>query len=406
MEEATYIVKTLNSKGYIAYFAGGWVRDYLLNHPSDDIDIATNAPPEVVEETFSHTIPLGKAFGIILVMIKNKKYEVATFRHDVEYKDGRRPTKIEFSNPEIDAKRRDFTINGMFYDPIQEEIIDYVNGRQDLENKIIRCIGNPHERIKEDRLRMIRAIRLSARFDFEIEKETKKAIIAHAEELFPAVAIERIWQEFIKMALYKGFKKSLLMLFDFNLLQTIFTNLKELSKEDMEKRLRLIDDFPHRTPVIISILELFPNYSIDQKIDLCKYLKLSNRQIEFVTFYQKGLDFIKNKDRITDYDWSCFYANNFCELTLQILAIHIRANSRKDFLLQHEKKQLDLQNYINRIKNKDPIVKSEHLKLHNIKPDKLMGQLLKEAEKISVNQKKIDVHEIIEILKKTKYWPK
>jgi poly(A) polymerase len=405
MEEATFIVKTLNSKGYIAYFAGGWVRDYLLNHPSDDIDIATNAPPEVVEDTFSHTIPLGKAFGIILVLIKDKKYEVATFRHDVEYKDGRRPTKIEFSNPEIDAKRRDFTINGMFYNPINEEIIDFVNGRNDLRQKIIRCIGNPHERFKEDRLRMIRAIRLSARFDFDIENETKKAILVHSKELFPAVAIERIWQEFNKMSIYRGFKKALIMLFDFNLLQTIFPALLQTSKKEIEKRLKLVDDFPNKTPVIISILELFPSYSTDQKIDLCKYFKLSNKEIEFVTFYDKWLNFIKN-EKASDYDWACFFANNFSELVLQILAIHISADKRKDFLLDCEKKQKDLQLYIDRIKNKDPIVKSKHLQLHNIQQDKSMGLLLKEAQKISVNEKILDAENIIKILKKGKNWPK
>lgn len=406
MEEAIYIVKTLNSKGYIAYFAGGWVRDYLLNHPSDDIDIATDAPPEVVEDTFPHTIPLGKAFGIILVVIKDKEYEVATFRHDVEYKDGRRPSKIKFSTPEIDAKRRDFTINGMFYNPIQEEIIDFVQGREDLEKKIIRAIGNPHERIKEDRLRMIRAVRLAARFGFDIESETKKAISFHANELFPAVAIERIWQEFTKMALYKGFKKALIMLLEFNLLQTIFPTLKDLSKDELIQRLKLIDDFPHRTPVIISILELFPSYSLDEKIELCKYLKLSNRQIEFVTFYQKGLDFIKNKNIISDYDWAHFYSNNFSDLTLQILAIHIKAPDRKNFLTDHENKIKELQHFIDRIKNKDPIVKAEHLMLHHIKAGKIMGQLLNEAEKISINQKILDVHNIIEILKKSEFWPK
>lgn len=406
MEEALYIVKTLNSKGYIAYFAGGWVRDYLLNHPSDDIDIATNAAPEVVEETFLHTIPIGKAFGIILVVINGKEYEVATFRHDVEYKDGRRPAKIEFSNAQGDANRRDFTINGMFYDPIQEEIIDYVNGKEDLEKKIIRCIGNPHERIKEDRLRMIRAVRLSARFGFEIEKQTKQAIIAHAKELFPAVAIERIWQELTKMALYKGFKKALLMLFDFNLLQKVFPILKNLMKKEVEQRLRLINDFPHKTPVIISILELFKDFTIDQKIDLCRYLKLSNREMDFVIFYDQGLYLIKNKDKITDYDWVNFYASGLCNLTLQILAIHVKAKDRKDFLLEHEARQKKFQNFIDRAKNKDPIVKSSHLQLYNIKPGKLMGSLLKEAEKISVNGQITDVHKIIRTLKKTKIWPK
>ena len=276
MQEAKFIVKTLHAKGYISYFAGGWVRDFLLQHKSDDIDIATDAPPDVVESLFSHTIPIGKAFGIILVIIKNKQYEVATFRQDVEYKDGRRPSKIEFSSPQIDAKRRDFTINGMFYDPIKDEIIDFVKGKEDLDKKIIRCIGNAHQRFKEDRLRMIRAIRLSSRFNFEIEKETKRAIIAHSNELFPAVAIERIFQEFSKMAKYAGFKNAMIKLFEFNLLQTIFTDLKELSIDEIKSRLSLVDDFPHRAPVIVSILELFPDYSLEQKQDLCRYLKLSN----------------------------------------------------------------------------------------------------------------------------------
>ncbi|NGX27995.1 MAG: CCA-adding enzyme [Candidatus Anoxychlamydiales bacterium] len=406
MQEALYIIKTLNSNGYISYFAGGWVRDYLLDHPSEDIDIASNAPPEVVESLFPHTIPIGKAFGIILVIIKNKQYEVATFRHDIEYKDGRRPSKIEFSSPEIDSKRRDFTINGMFYDPMSEEIIDYVNGREDLSKKIIRCIGNAHTRFREDRLRMIRAVRMSARFNFEIEKETKRAITTHAEDLFPSIAIERIWQELTKMSQYQGFKKALIMLFEFNLLQTIFPGLKNLSLDEVSDRLSIIDDFPHRSPVIVSILELFPEFGLEQKQDLCRYLKLSNRQVDFVTFLHNGIYYIKNENKIDDHSWAYFYANHFYELVIDILAIHVKAEKRKDFLLKHEKKQKVLQKYIDRIKNNDPLLKSDHLKLCNVKPGILMGQLLKEGEKISINKKLTDPHKIIEELKKMKFWPK
>ncbi len=406
MQNAKFIVKTLKAEGYIAYFAGGWVRDFLLNHSSDDIDIATSAAPEIVESLFPHTIPIGKAFGIILVIIKNKQYEVATFRHDIEYKDGRRPSKIEFSSPEIDAKRRDFTINGMFYDPIEDEIIDFVNGREDLDKKIIRSIGNPHYRIKEDRLRMIRAIRMSARFNFEIEKETKRAIIAHAEELFPAVAIERIVQELKKMSQYQGFKKALIMLFEFKLLQTIFPDLKKLTIDEISKRVSLVDDFPHRTPVIVSILELFPEYNLEQKLDLCRYLKLSNREIEFVTFLDLGKTYIKDEQKVDDYSWANFYSNHFYELAIDILAIHIKAQNRKAFLLRHEEKQKKLKPYIERIKNNDPVVKSDHLKLFNIKPGILMGQLLKESIKISINKKLLDPHKVIKELKKLKIWPK
>ena len=155
-QQARIIVETLHRAGFLAYYAGGWVRDFLLNHPSDDIDIATNAPPETVQALFSHTVPIGIAFGIILVIQEGHTYEVATFRQDFDYQDGRRPARIQFSTAAEDAKRRDFTINGLFYDPVREEILDYINGREDIRAGIIRAIGNPHERIKEDRLRMIR----------------------------------------------------------------------------------------------------------------------------------------------------------------------------------------------------------------------------------------------------------
>src|SRR5262249_42065141 len=154
--QARTIVETLTRAGYIAYYAGGWVRDLLLGHPSDDIDIATNAPPAVVQQLFANTVPIGLAFGIVLVLIEGREYEVATFRSDVGYTDGRRPSHVHFTSAKEDAKRRDFTINGMFYDPLKQEVLDYVEGKEDLEKKLIRAIGDPHERIREDRLRMIR----------------------------------------------------------------------------------------------------------------------------------------------------------------------------------------------------------------------------------------------------------
>src|SRR5271169_6310620 len=131
--QARFIIETLAKKGFVAYYAGGWVRDFLLNHPSDDIDIATNAPPETIQALFPKTVPIGIAFGIILVIVEGHQYEVATFRNDLDYKDGRRPSRIEFTTADEDAKRRDFTINGMFYDPLTGKILDFVEGKQDLE---------------------------------------------------------------------------------------------------------------------------------------------------------------------------------------------------------------------------------------------------------------------------------
>src|SRR6185437_5720237 len=165
-EVATHIVKRLVEAGHLAYFAGGWVRDFLLNHPSDDIDIATSASVEEIQALFPKTIPVGIAFGIVIVVEKGHQFEVATFRKDRGYVDGRRPTGIDPASPEEDAQRRDFTLNGMFYDPLQKKVLDFVSGQEDLKKGIIRAIGNPHERFLEDRLRMMRAVRYGTRFGF------------------------------------------------------------------------------------------------------------------------------------------------------------------------------------------------------------------------------------------------
>src|SRR3990167_3427186 len=270
--QAEFIVDQLAKAGFIAYYAGGWVRDFLLQHPSDDIDIATNAPPETIQALFSHTVPIGIAFGIVLVIIDGHQYEVATFRQDLDYHDGRRPSRIIFATAQDDAHRRDFTINGMFYDPKKDEILDYVNGRADLEAKIIRAIGNPHERIKEDRLRMIRAIRLACRFSFQIEEKTKAAILVHAKELFPAVAIERVWQEFTKGHNFGKLYPMLIMLHEFHLLETIFPVLKNQSIQDLKQELIYIQNYPKNAPLIASFLPLFPKASVEEQIALCKKL--------------------------------------------------------------------------------------------------------------------------------------
>lgn len=282
--QARIIVEKLQNAGFVAYYAGGWVRDFLLQHPSDDIDIATNAPPETVQALFPHTVPIGIAFGIILVIQGGHQYEVATFRQDLDYQDGRRPSRIAFSTAEEDAQRRDFTINGMFYDPINEKIYDFVNGRKDLEARIIRAIGNPHERIKEDRLRMIRGIRLACRFGFTIEKKTQDAIHAHAKELFPAVAIERIVQEFEKSHLFRNLPKMLLMLHEFGLLYPIFPDMEEIAPPELAMRLEPLSRYPQAAPLIAFLLPLFPSYTLEQQLDLAKKLKLSNLEQQFVSF--------------------------------------------------------------------------------------------------------------------------
>ena len=198
-EDATAVVRRLREAGHVAYFAGGCVRDLLLGQTPKDYDVATDAPPDRVRQLFRNTQAVGAAFGVILVRLGKSTVEVATFRTDGTYTDGRRPDTVIFATAEQDAQRRDFTINGLFLDPLDgDRVIDHVGGRADLDAKLIRAIGNPDERFAEDHLRLLRAVRFAARLGFEIEPETADAIRHHAGELV-RVSPERVAEELRRM---------------------------------------------------------------------------------------------------------------------------------------------------------------------------------------------------------------
>jgi poly(A) polymerase len=194
---ALQVVKTLREAGYEALFAGGVVRDLLLRRPISDIDVTTSAPPEMIESLFDYTIPVGRQFGVVIVVIASINYEVATFRKDFDYQDGRHPGRVEFTSAREDALRRDFTINALMLDPDNEEVIDFVEGRQDLENRIIRTVGDPEARFREDKLRLMRAVRFACELDFQIEDRTKRALRARTQEIGD-VSHERIRDELLK----------------------------------------------------------------------------------------------------------------------------------------------------------------------------------------------------------------
>lgn len=201
-EFAVRAVRRLREAGFTAYWAGGCVRDLLLGLTASDYDIATSAEPEQVRNLFGRrwTLAVGEAFGVILVRGRPGEgdIEVATFRTEGQYRDGRRPDSVRFSSPEEDALRRDFTINGMFYDPLEDRVIDYVGGRADLTAGLVRAIGDPEERFREDKLRMLRAVRMTARFGFQLDTATADAVRNHRLEI-TVVSRERIAQELKKM---------------------------------------------------------------------------------------------------------------------------------------------------------------------------------------------------------------
>ncbi len=233
-EFSIQIVQRLTEAGYLAYWAGGCVRDMLLGKEPDDFDVATSATPGQVRELFGkkRTLAVGESFGVIIVLGPKSagQVEVATFRSEGEYLDGRRPESVAFCTPEEDAHRRDFTINGMFYDPIAEQIHDFVGGQEDLDGKTVRAIGDPHDRISEDKLRLLRAIRFTASLKFELDSVTADAVREMTSQIV-VVSVERITQELKKMLVHPHRARAMQLCEELDLLHVILPEVFEYTVE-------------------------------------------------------------------------------------------------------------------------------------------------------------------------------
>ncbi|MGZ8424563.1 MAG: CCA tRNA nucleotidyltransferase [Candidatus Binatia bacterium] len=222
--QAISIVQRLRTEGYECLLAGGCVRDMLLAKEPQDYDIATSARPEDIQRIFPNTIPVGAQFGVIVVMLEGAPYEVASFRHDGPYLDGRRPSAVRYGTLEEDIHRRDFTINGMVYDPIADRVIDLVGGQEDLRRGLVRAIGDPQARLEEDRLRMIRAVRFAASLKFAIDPPTFAAI----QSLAPSIAVisgERIGEEITRILTEGGARRGFELLDESGLLKIILPEI-------------------------------------------------------------------------------------------------------------------------------------------------------------------------------------
>jgi len=226
--EAEAIVRRLTEAGHQAVYAGGCVRDALLGRPYPDVDIATSATPDQVQAIFPKASdPQGKAFGVIRLKQGDHIFEIATFRVDGPYLDGRRPSSVTFTTAEEDAKRRDFTVNGMFFNPLQDRVLDFVRGRADLDAKIIRAIGDPASRFQEDRLRLFRAIRFAVQLGFAIEPVTWEALVRLAPES-KNLAPERVRDEWVKIFTSPDPARGLDLLHDSGLIAVWMPELLEM----------------------------------------------------------------------------------------------------------------------------------------------------------------------------------
>jgi tRNA nucleotidyltransferase/poly(A) polymerase len=226
-QKALGIVRRLVDAGFRALLAGGSVRDRILGIEPKDFDIATDARPEVVQTLFEHTVAVGARFGVIEVLIDDEHFQVATFRADAPYHDGRRPSSVRFGTLEEDAVRRDFTIGGMFYDPIADRLIDLVGGMRDLRAGIIRAIGNPDERFEEDHLRILRAIRFAARLNFTIDPATWDAMRRSAPKI-TQIAAERIGDEIAMMMTEGGAARAMDLMMENGLMQLLLPEVVEM----------------------------------------------------------------------------------------------------------------------------------------------------------------------------------
>ncbi|OVE82231.1 hypothetical protein BVY04_01555 [bacterium M21] len=232
---ALELIVALRKHGYEAYTVGGGIRDRLVGRTPKDADITTNALPEEVLKLFPHTIPVGQAFGVIIVVHEGINYEIATFREDADYTDGRRPGSVTFSTAEEDAKRRDFTINALFYDPIEEILIDVVDGLTDLRKGHIRAIGVPGERFSEDYLRMLRAVRFTAELGFTLDPATATAIRAQAASV-SGVSGERIHAEVTKMLIGRNPRYAFELMHELGLLQYVLPEIETMIGVEQPKQ--------------------------------------------------------------------------------------------------------------------------------------------------------------------------
>lgn len=279
-QAATKIVTVLRDHGHQALLAGGCVRDILLEVDPKDFDVATNAPPDRVASIFHSTKLVGVQFGVVIVRLGGCETEVATFRSDGDYHDGRRPESIQFATAEQDALRRDFTINGMFLDPIADQLIDYVAGRADLDARVVRCIGDPKQRFAEDHLRMLRAVRFAARLGFTIADDTFAAIQQNAASI-ARISPERIRMELELILSHPSRSTGWRLIVESGLLDHLSPAVAWTADESARTG-AILDHLPDDAPLLASVAAMTTHMEPKQAADACRVMRFSNQMADAV----------------------------------------------------------------------------------------------------------------------------
>jgi poly(A) polymerase len=279
-QAAIKIVRRLRRNGYQALLAGGCVRDMLLGRAANDYDVATDAAPAEVMKLFRSTLKVGAKFGVVIVLLEDRQVEVATFRTETGYADGRHPTAVKFADARQDASRRDFTINGMFYDPVEQRVIDYVGGRADLKKQIVRTIGKAGQRFSEDFLRMLRAVRFATQLNFAIESKTYLAICAGAKDI-TKISGERIAVELEVILVSPNRSQGAKLLFETGLANAIFP---DLVAKDVKFGIEVLSQLRKKVDFALALVSFFAGCSAEFALEKCKTLKFSRSLSRHVKF--------------------------------------------------------------------------------------------------------------------------
>lgn len=296
-EAATSVARRLREAGYEAVFAGGCVRDMLMGREPTDYDIATSALPEQVQGLFRRTQKVGAKFGVVLVKLGSHLIEVATFRTDLEYQDGRRPVGVVFASPEADALRRDFTINGMFLDPFSDAVIDYVGGRADIDARLVRAIGNPDARFAEDHLRLVRAVRFAARLTFDIEASTFAAIRRHAPEI-ARIAPERIRMELEKILAHESRARGVGLLMESGLAPYLWLGAAQ-AQPYAQTALPILAALPPAARFECALAAILLNAPVECVENCCDGLRCSNQVRSSVLWLHRHAEAADQPDQLS-----------------------------------------------------------------------------------------------------------
>lgn len=370
--EAAYkVVRRLRREGYEALFAGGCVRDRLLGRPAADYDVVTDAVPEQVTKCFRRTLQIGAQFGVVMVLIDGKQVEVATFRTEGGYQDGRHPTQVEFASAVEDASRRDFTVNGMFFDPIDEKILDFVEGQKDLEKRILRTIGNPDDRFSEDYLRMLRAVRFAVKLDFEIELQTWDSIKKHAAKI-TGISAERIATELERILTHPNRALGAELLIDSGLAKAVFDVYTD---DPAAFGKAILANLPQAVDFPLALAAYWAGFGTKAAMAECKKLKLSNDQLKHLRFLLEKRDILLDADMPISKLKLLLHEPYFWDLLTLQTAIQ-KAKGESDDPLKTIQKRID------KIEEKDirpqPLLNGHELIALGAAPGPMVGQLAQE----------------------------